>query len=228
MNAKAYKILCVEGTKGAGKSSTLHAIQSCLEAAGCLVSVCRPFAEASSLFKLSYGENATAYSLSQMDEKHAILADEALKNIVTAHYANFIETIKTSQHLNKGVMLMDRGWMTARCSLEDSCLSEGNKETRWAWWENNIPSTVFIYTKPDITAKRRENELNYESGLSKPELVLSDYNRRVYLKNKYISYVFSSHETVDIQSETEKTMQINEVTKNILDSYQQFAWNTID
>ncbi len=187
------KTLCIEGTKGAGKTTTITNLKNCLEKKGYTVTVKTPFYDVRPQLKELTGYNNT-YPAS-LDAQAARICNKLL--------INQIQTDISARAKNE-ILIFDRGWLTGIITLLGSALSDTDKSTELKRWESLLIDTVFIHTKPANTLAVRQNELTFEVGLTNKETLDNDYILRHELIQKYQACVIAQVETFPLQPDKER------------------------
>ncbi len=187
------KTICIEGTKGAGKTTTIKNLKTLLESKGYVVSVKAPFYDVrSELKRLTHYENTYPASL----------------NPITARICNelLIQQIQNDIAMQKEneILIFDRGWLTGMITVMGSALSPQEKAIELKRWENLQVDTVFIHTHPKNTLAVRQNELGFEVGLQDRKTIINDYQLRCNLIQKYHKCVITEHETFPLHSNKEE------------------------
>jgi len=175
-------IICIEGMKGAGKTTTINFLVERLKKRGVEVTIVAPFTEANTHFEKVGG----VFPL--------LLKDETVKQGFNYVLNRYLEVIKTAS-LSKELVLLDRGWITLLCALEDSVLM-GKSFCRDSIMEK-IPPTLFLNVGPKVTLERRKGELDAKSGLGSESLVERDHERRLQLKKTYQSHIIADWDTTE-------------------------------
>lgn len=192
---KHYSIIVIEGVKGAGKTSTLKKLHEIFNTAGYFVKQRAIFTDVNKIFKYqggSYGK-----FIKSVDD--ALDAEISLRERFSTAIESFKSEFQRTPN-TKGILIFDRGWLTALVSLDDahSDLSTQQRQDLWnGYWKKHIYPTVFIEVNPEITLERRKGELDVVSGLFEPGLVYRDYHRRIILKQRFSEYFFHSFNTSD-------------------------------
>ncbi len=187
------KTICIEGTKGAGKTTTIKNLKNLLERKGYVVSVKTPFYDVRpALKRLTHYENTYPASL----------------NPITARICNelLIQKIQNDIATQKGneILIFDRGWLTGMITVIGSALSSQEKAIELKRWEDLQIDTIFIYTHPENTLTVRQNELGFEVGLQDRKTVIDDYQLRCDLIQKYHQCVIAAHETFPLHPNKEE------------------------
>lgn len=149
--------LCIEGTKGAGKSTTIKRLAQRLEQTGFFVEVSAPFTAANA-FAVTKGFSGAAewISASAHDNRLEIDFIRAAMAEAKARAAT-----KAATEGKPVVLIYDRGWMTIRPHLFGGrwCVEEGadNEAIRRLWDQvlAEAPPTVFLHASFEITRQRR-------------------------------------------------------------------------
>lgn len=202
------KMLCIEGTKGAGKTTTLNNIKSHLESKGYKVTVKAPFYDVRPELKRLTGYDNT-FPASQ-DINTAALSNDLLISQIKYDLA---------QQSPDEILLFDRGWLTGMTTVLGSVLSPQNKSKALKNWEQLIIPTIFIHTKPENTLSVRQGELSFNVGLEDKKAVEHDYLLRYNLIQKYKDCVIAQVETFPLAADKEaKQLYVrNKLAQKILE-----------
>lgn len=165
-------VICIEGMKGAGKSTTIQGLRNSLAQWEVDVEIIAPFAQANNHFEAQGG----LFPLLQ--DKNS--CQNAFNYVLTIYRKELESSVPQGS-----LRLLDRGWMTLLCALEDSILPEGQKDLLQEMIVKTIPSTIFLHASPELTQQRRKDELDQKSGLSSQNLIEHDYTRRLALRNHH-------------------------------------------
>jgi thymidylate kinase len=219
---KPYHIIVICGTKGAGKTTTINKLQTKLEGLGHYVELHAPFAEANRIFAQQNG----SFGMFTHSSGTAIEADNTLHNIVESAVLGFIKNLHSADQ-GSGVLLFDRGWLTALASLDDAHESLTFKQRQRLWkhhWLEHVYPTVFVEAEPEITKARRQGQLDLKSGLPTEESVVRDYYRRKNLLIQFKDWVIKHFDTSllkgdDIGTYIEKeSLEIaHKISKSLID-----------
>lgn len=191
------KIFCVEGTKGAGKTTTIQNLRNFFETKKLSVVVKAPFYDVRpELKKLTGFENTYPASL---DPIAAPLCNDLLIKQITSDINN-----KKADE----ILIFDRGWLTGLTTLLGSVLPAEQKQKEMKRWESLMLPTIFLYTKPDNTLSVRKNELSFNVGLKDKKMVEHDFILRYNLIQKYKNCVLSQVETFPLADDKEIQQKI--------------------
>ncbi|MBL8680217.1 MAG: hypothetical protein JNK05_13665 [Myxococcales bacterium] len=188
--------LCVEGTKGAGKTTTIAAVRASLEREGWLV-------EAHALF-----HEGNDWATTQGFEGGVPMmecAREPNERIVRwlIERARAVREAFVSAHASEerpALLLSDRGWITLHAYLYEGAWAKDASQRAaidalWASVVSEAPVTVFVHTKPAVTAERRRGALDAVSGLQTEERLRADYERRLRVAREHPQRIARSWET---------------------------------
>lgn len=195
--------LVIEGSKGAGKSTTIEKLASALGQNGIGVATCAPFA-AANLYAQRRGFASAVAMISascaanrEEIEFIGLTMKDALQNAVQ----------QAEQDQKPSVLIYDRGWMTLRPHLfggywfahhpEDHAAIED----RWQGILASAPPTVFLHAGIEVTRARRSlaNPLEAarleESGLAQDKLLRMDIEGRRALAAQHSDKIALSFDT---------------------------------
>ena len=186
------KTLCIEGTKGAGKTTTISNIKAHLERKGYVVTVKAPFYDVRvELKRLTGYDNTFPASL---DTQAAALCNNLLISQIKQDIA---------MQAPDEILIFDRGWLTGFTTVLGSVLSAKDKNKALKEWEKLLLPTVFIHTKPQNTLTVRQGELSFNVGLEDIKAVEHDYILRNKLIRKYKHCVIARIETFPLAEDKE-------------------------
>jgi thymidylate kinase len=190
--------ICVEGTKGAGKTTTIAAVRTALEAEGWAV-------ELSALF---HDGNAWAVTQGFAGGVPMIEASAASNRAMVAWLKARMRAVREgffAQHQwrqRPAVLISDRGWVTFHAYLYEGRWAEepGALEEINAIWDEVLreaPPTFFVHTRPEVTLRRRAGQLDAVSGLQTDARLTRDYERRMNLARLHGDRIAGMWETTD-------------------------------
>jgi thymidylate kinase len=190
--------ICVEGTKGAGKTTTIAAVRSALEAKGWTVEVNAVF------------HDGNAWAVTQgFAGGVPMIETGAAENRAMVHWLR--ERMRSvrggflAQQAGSGrpaLLISDRGWVTLHAYLYDGRWAQepGTLAELDALWHEVLleaPPTFFIHTRPEVTLRRRAGQLDAVSGLQTDTRLTRDYERRMNLARTHGDRLAGSWETTD-------------------------------
>jgi len=190
--------ICVEGTKGAGKTTTIAAVRAALEAEGWAV-------EHSAIF---HDCNAWAVTQGFPGGVPMIEASAASNRAMVTWLKARMRAVREgffSQHQwrqRPAVLISDRGWVTFHAYLYDGKWAEepGALTEINALWDQVLreaPPTFFVHTRPEVTLRRRAGQLDAVSGLQTDARLTRDYERRMKLARLHPALIAGMWETTD-------------------------------
>jgi len=190
--------VCVEGTKGAGKTTTIAAVRSSLEAEGWAVSLSAVFHEGNA-WAVSQGFAGGVPMIEAGAAENRAMVDW-LRARMRAVRDDFF-----AQHSGSGrpaVLISDRGWITLHAYLYEGRWAEepGALAAIDACWEEVLreaPPTFFVHTRPEVTLRRRAGQLDAVSGLQTDARVSHDYERRMNLARVHRDRITGMWETTE-------------------------------
>ena len=188
--------LCIEGTKGAGKTTTIAATRERLEAQGCVVAVHALFHEANAWAKQQGFDGGVPMMESAAEPNRAVVRwlierERAARDaFARAH----------GESAQRAVLLSDRGWITLHAYLFEGAWARepgaaDEIDERWREALGAAPATVFIHTRPEVTAQRRAGALDAVSGLQSEQRLRADYERRMALSRAHADKLVGQWET---------------------------------
>lgn len=178
--------VCLEGTKGAGKTTTITLLKQALEDQGVQVTVFAPFQAANAfaetqgfagavpMINASVQDNMTEIEFLRHSSRQAIEAAQAAAD-------------KSGR---PSVLLFDRGWVTMQPHLYGGAWKRSlgaDSPAIDAIWQQVLaeaPVTYFLQAHPSVTRQRRP-ALDAVSGLETDEKFLADYNGRMAMAKRY-------------------------------------------
>jgi len=153
----AFFDLCIEGTKGAGKTTTIAGLTERLVRSGCEVITCAPFAEANRLAQSKGYASAKEMISASKSENQAEIAF-ILETMAQAKISALQKAAAQDQPV---ILIYDRGWMTVRPHLfggrwyaEDRAASDTITKT-WSDVLEAAPPTAFLHASYEVTKERR-------------------------------------------------------------------------
>jgi thymidylate kinase len=190
--------ICVEGTKGAGKTTTIAAVRAALEAEGWAV-------ELSAIFQDC---NAWAVTQGFPGGVPMIEANAASNRAMVAWLRARLHAVRDgffAQHQwrqRPAVLISDRGWITFHAYLYDGKWAEERSalpEINAIWDEvlREAPPTFFVHTRPEVTLRRRAGQLDAVSGLQTDARLFRDYERRLKLARLHAAQISGMWETAE-------------------------------
>jgi hypothetical protein len=194
-------VVCVEGTKGAGKTSTIASARALLEAEGWAVTPHAVFHEGNAWAVEQGFSGGVPMIEAGAEENRAMVAWLVAR--IRSFRADFL-----ARHRDAGqpaLLLADRGWVTLHAYLHDGRWASepgasGALEAIEAQWQEILreaPPTFFIHTRPELSARRRAGQLDAVSGLQSDERLTRDYTRRMRLAREHGDRLAASWETGD-------------------------------
>jgi thymidylate kinase len=195
----SYFTLCVEGTKGAGKTTTIEKLAQRLTQSGFDVERCAPFAAANDFAKARGFTGAVQMiGASKRDNRDEI--DFILSTIAQARER---AARKAETGTAQVVLIVDRGWMTilphlfgGRWHAEDRADS-GEIRAIWNQVLAEAPATVFLHASYEVTKKRCAN-IAATSGLDTDEKLRGDVEERVAFAKAHGDKIVLSFDTGEI------------------------------
>jgi thymidylate kinase len=188
--------LCVEGTKGAGKSTTIASVRQALEAEGWVVETHALFHDGNAWAREQGFEGGVPMmeSTAEANERIArwlVAREDAVREDFFARHQGRAQS---------ALLLSDRGWITLHAYLyEGAWAREPSRrpeiDALWAERVRRAPTTVFIHTPPEVTAARRKGALDAVSGLQSDARLRADYERRMRLALAHADRVARRWET---------------------------------
>ncbi len=190
--------ICVEGTKGAGKTTTIGAVRSSLEAEGWAVAVNAVFHDGNA-WAVTQGFPGGVPMIEAGAEENRAMVHWLKARMRAVRDAFFAE------HQGRGrpaVLISDRGWVTFHAYLYDGRWAEqpGARTEIDALWNEVLreaPPTFFVHTRPEVTLRRRAGQLDAVSGLQTDTRLTRDYERRMNLARLHGDRLAGSWETTD-------------------------------
>lgn len=188
--------VCIEGTKGAGKSTTIESVRSKLVDAGWVVEVHALFHEGNSWAKEQGFEGGVPMMESGREANERIVRWLIAREIAVRE--DFFARHGSLGH--RALLLSDRGWITLHAYLHEGAWAKepgalGAIDGLWRECVERAPKTVFIHTRPEVTAERRKGALDAVSGLQTDERLRADYERRMRVAREHRDRVSASWET---------------------------------
>jgi thymidylate kinase len=190
--------LCVEGTKGAGKTTTIASALALLEAERWVVRTHALFHEGNAWAQ----EQGYAGGVPMMESSAE--ANERVARWLIARAASVRDEFAREREREgdgrPALLLSDRGWITLHAYLyEGAWAREGSLlpviDALWAECLRAAPRTVFIHTRPAVSAQRRRGALDAVSGLQTEQRLVDDYDRRIRVAREHPSLIAASWET---------------------------------
>ncbi|HEX8699894.1 MAG TPA: hypothetical protein VF815_13710 [Myxococcaceae bacterium] len=190
--------ICVEGTKGAGKTTTIAAVRKALEAEGWAVELSAVFQDGNAWAVTQGYPGGVPMIEANASSNRAMVA--WLKARMKAVREGFFEQHQWRQR--PAVMISDRGWITFHAYLYDGRWAEepGALPELNALWEEVLreaPPTFFVHTRPEVTLRRRAGQLDAVSGLQTDARLVRDYERRMKLARAHGVKLAGIWETTD-------------------------------
>lgn len=190
--------ICVEGTKGAGKTTTINTVKATLEAEGWTVALHAVFHEG----------NAWAVTQGFAGGVPMIEAGAAENRAMVGWLRARMREVRDgflARHPGgerPAVLISDRGWVTLHAYLYDGqwVRQPGALAEVDACWEEVLreaPPTFFVHTRPEVTLRRRAGQLDAVSGLQTDERLTRDYERRMRLARAHGERITGMWETTD-------------------------------
>ncbi|MFO0562054.1 MAG: hypothetical protein U0269_28835 [Polyangiales bacterium] len=188
--------LCIEGTKGAGKTTTIESVRSKLAEAGWVVESHALFHEGNSWAKEQGYEGGVPMMESGREANERIVRWLIVREafVREAFFARY------GAGDQRALLLSDRGWITLHAYLYEGAWAKAPgalSEIDAVWGEcvKRAPRTVFIHTRPEVTAERRRGALDAVSGLQTDARLRADYERRMRVARECSERVTASWET---------------------------------
>jgi thymidylate kinase len=190
--------ICVEGTKGAGKTTTIAGVRSALEAEGWAVELSAVFHDGNAWAVTQGFAGGVPMIEASASSNRAIV--HWLKARMRAVREGFFAQHQWRQR--PAVLISDRGWVTFHAYLYDGRWAEepGARSEIGACWEDLLreaPPTFFVHTRPEVTLRRRAGQLDAVSGLQTDARVTADYERRMKLARAHGKLLSGMWETTD-------------------------------
>jgi hypothetical protein len=190
--------VCVEGTKGAGKTTTIAAVRAALEAEGWVVGLHAVFHEGNAWAATQGFAGGVPMIEAGAGENRAMVG--WLRARMRAVRDAFVEDQRGTGR--PAVLISDRGWVTLHAYLHDGRWTEepGAQTAIDACWEEVLreaPPTFFVHTRPEVTARRRAGQLDAVSGLQTGGRLVHDYDRRMSLARAHADRLAGMWETTD-------------------------------
>ncbi len=192
------RVLCVEGTKGAGKTTTIAAVRERLGAQGWTVEVYAPFHAGNEWARAQDHEGGVPMMESSPEANRAMVA--WLTDAMRAQRERFLAAHGASER--PALLIFDRGWITLHAYLYEGAWARLARErdaidALWNAALAEAPPTFFIHTKPEVTLRRRAGALDAVSGLQTDARLKSDYERRMALAREHPDRIVRAWETRD-------------------------------
>ena len=193
--------VCVEGTKGAGKTSTVSLVADSLACRGIEVTIFEPFRAANAFAQENGFDGAWAMAnASKYDNKREILF--LMSGIDAARTRAEVRARTTNKPV---VLILDRGWMTINMHLYEGEWarwhgSAAMREIDSIWAQVLIGSerTVFLFTSPRVTSQRK-GFLGATTGLETEQKLTQDYAKRMELCNMHRQKIALCLDTENIE-----------------------------
>jgi thymidylate kinase len=192
------RVLCVEGTKGAGKTTTIAAVRERLIARGWAVEVFALFHAGNEWARAQGYEGGVPMMESAPDANRAMVT--WLTGALRAERERFVTAHADGER--PALLIFDRGWITLHAYLYEGAwarLAEARNEIDALWSAALVeaPPTFFIHTKPEVTSRRRAGALDAVSGLQTDARLQGDYERRMTLARAHSDRIVRAWETDD-------------------------------
>jgi hypothetical protein len=188
--------LCIEGTKGAGKTTTITAVRAALEREGWVVEAHALFHEGNDWAKGQGYEGGVPMmeSAAEPNERIARWLIERARVVRDAFFARHADTERPA------LLSSDRGWITLHAYLYEGAWAKDPSQRAVidASWERAVleaPTTVFVHTPPAVSAQRRQGALDAVSGLQTDGRLRADYERRRRVAREHPERIARSWET---------------------------------
>jgi thymidylate kinase len=190
--------VCVEGTKGAGKTTTINSVRSSLEAAGWVVTLSAVFHDGNAWAVTQGFAGGVPMIEAGADENRAMVT--WLRARMRAVRDDFFAQHEGSER--PAVLISDRGWVTFHAYLYDGRWAEepgarATLDAHWAEVLREAPPTFFVHTRPEVTLRRRAGQLDAVSGLQTDARLVRDYERRLSLARTHADRLAGIWETTD-------------------------------
>ncbi|MEM9070486.1 MAG: hypothetical protein AAGE52_18415 [Myxococcota bacterium] len=185
-------VVCIEGTKGAGKSTTIARVHKTLQARGWRTKIVAPFALANAHAQtLGYPGAVPMFATPETHRATVEFEAEILHGSVDAFRAELGAD-------ERAALIFDRGWITFHAHVHDGACDDCDwREAHWKRALGSAPPTVFIHTRPEVTLRRRAGELDEVSGLQSIERVRADWVKRTAMAAAHPDRIALSIETVE-------------------------------
>lgn len=194
--------LCMEGSKGAGKTTTLGKLAERLTQQGVLVEICAPFAAANG-FAQSQGYAGAVQMIAASKAANQLEIEFILNHMALAAEQAQGKAAQTDKPL---VLLYDRGWMTLFPHLAGGkwCAEVGNgdPEIRQLWRRilDEAPPTMFLHACFEITKQRRP-ERDVASGVESEEQLRGDITWRIAFADAHADKIALRFDTGEVPQE---------------------------
>jgi thymidylate kinase len=190
--------ICVEGTKGAGKTTTIAAVRSSLEAKGWAVALSAVFHDGNA-WAVTQGFAGGVPMIEAGAAENRAMVDW-LEVRMRAVRDDFFAMHQWRER--PSVLISDRGWVTFHAYLYDGRWAQepgalAEIDARWAQVLREAPPTFFVHTRPEVTLRRRAGQLDAVSGLQTDARLTRDYERRMNLARVHGDRLAGMWETTD-------------------------------
>jgi hypothetical protein len=190
--------VCVEGTKGAGKTTTIAAVRSSLEAEGWDVELHAVFHEGNA-WAVTQGFAGGVPMIEAGAAENRAMVDW-LEARMRAVRDDFFARHRGREF--RAVLISDRGWVTFHAYLYEGRWAEEPGavaviDARWDAVVREAPPTFFVHTRPEVTLRRRAGQLDAVSGLQTDARLTHDYARRMTLARVHADRLAGIWETTD-------------------------------
>jgi thymidylate kinase len=188
----------VEGTKGAGKTTTIAGVRRLLEAEGWAVEVHAVFHEGNA-WAMAQGFAGGVPMIEAGAAENRAMADWLLARMREVRDAFMA---RHGESACPALLISDRGWVTYHAYLHDGrwAMDPAEHEAierRWAEVLGEAPPTFFVHTRPEVTLRRRAGQLDEVSGLQTDERLVRDYDRRMALARAHPERLRGMWETTE-------------------------------
>jgi thymidylate kinase len=182
--------IAICGVKGAGKSTTIGALDAALSSRGIPTRIFAPFAAGNAAF---FAEGGLVPMMRNGDAATAARISAWLRDACAQEESDFARANPKA----RSVLLFDRHWITAKRALDGAPIPASEAEAIWRrdWMKKIVPPTFFIHTSPANTLERRKGQLDAISGLETENLVVEDYRERLRLRDAWPQHIVGDHET---------------------------------
>ncbi len=188
--------LCVEGTKGAGKTTTIQGVTERLRAEGWTVRTHALFHDGND-WATTQGFAGGVPMMESAPEPNERIVRWLLAREAAVREAFFREF---SGDPNPALLVSDRGWITLHAYLYEGAWARVPHaveaiDALWFACIRDAPPTVFIHTPPEVSAARRQGALDAVSGLQTDQRLRDDYDRRIRVAQAHPEKILDAWET---------------------------------
>ncbi len=190
--------LCVEGTKGAGKTTTIAGVERALRDEGWRVQTHALFHEGNEWARTQGFDGGVPMMEADPSSNERVVRwlIHRARAVRDAFFAEATERDAPS------LLVSDRGWITLHAYLYEGAWAKAPHarptiDALWSEALSSAPPTVFIHTRPEVSARRRAGALDHVSGLQTEARLRADYERRITLAREHPALVVASWETLE-------------------------------